>query len=91
MFKKKSKKAVTEKTVTDKNVTEAQTIYSQLDRLLTIEQWPQFHPWPPIGGMRHIRFNADEKGATDCFVKKGGRVLVRERKFLEWASSNDAS
>ena len=59
------------------------------DRLLTIDLWPQFHPWPPVGGMRHIRFNAEEKGATDCFVKKGGRVLVRERKFLEWAATND--
>ena len=91
MFNKKSKKAVTEKTVTDKIVTEAQTIYNHPDRLLTICQWPQFHPWPPIGGMRHIRFYADEKGATNCFVKKGGRVLVRERKFLEWAASTDAT
>jgi hypothetical protein len=59
------------------------------DRLIPLSSWENFHPWPPTGGMRHIRFWAEEKGATDCFVKKGGRVLVRERKFLEWASTTD--
>lgn len=59
------------------------------DRTISLVDWPKFHPWPPVGGLRHIRFWAKEKGATDCFVKKGGRVLVRERKFLEWATSTD--
>lgn len=60
-----------------------------IDRLIPIELWPEYHIWPPVGGLRHIRFYAEEKGATDCFVKKGGRVLVRERKFFDWASCND--
>ncbi len=61
------------------------------DRLIPMNKWEEFHPWPPIGGMRHIRFYAKEKGATDCFVKKGSRVLIRERAFLEWASVNDVA
>ena len=61
------------------------------ERLIPLSKWPDYHPWPPLGGMRHIRFYAEEKGATDCFVKKGGCVLVRERKFLEWASLSDAA
>jgi len=59
------------------------------DRLVPLVSWPRYHPWPSVGGLRHIRFYAEEKGATECFVKRGGRVLVRERKFLEWASVND--
>ena len=59
------------------------------DRLIPFKCWPELHKWPPIGGLRHIRFYAKEKGAADCFVKKGRRVLILERKFLEWASRND--
>jgi hypothetical protein len=89
MIKKKSPKPVTEKKATEKVVTDAQAINNQHDRRITIERWPDFHPWPPVGGLRHIRFYAEEKGASECFVKKGGRVLVCERKFLEWASRSD--
>ncbi|MDG5469957.1 hypothetical protein P9J64_16685 [Deltaproteobacteria bacterium IMCC39524] len=91
MFKKKSEKHATAKASKDKIASEVQTNNDQPDRLITIEKWPDFHPWPPVGGLRHIRFWAKDKGATECFVKKGGRVLVRERKFLEWASTTDAS
>lgn len=59
------------------------------DRRIPLTKWPDFHPWPSVGGLRYLRFFAEEKGASDCFVKRGGRVLVRERKFLEWASCND--
>ena len=61
------------------------------DRLIPMTKWPNYHPWPPIGGLRHIRFNAEEKGATECFVKSGGRVKVWERKFLKWSATNDES
>lgn len=59
------------------------------DRLIPLTRWPELHLWPPIGGLRHIRFYAEEKGAADCFVKKGRCVLIREKKFLDWASRND--
>jgi len=61
------------------------------DRLIPLNKWHEYHPWPPIGGMRHIRFFREEKNAAHCFVKKGGRVLVRERAFLDWVSTSDAA
>ena len=64
---------------------------NQPDRLIPLNKWHEYHPWPPIGGMRHIRFFREEKNAAHCFVKKGGRVLVRERQFLDWAATPDAA
>ena len=94
MFKKTSKKSSTEKAKNDQTnseqvTKEAPKASGQPDRLIPIKTWPKLHPWPPEGGLRHIRFWAEEKGATHCFVKKGGRVLIREQAFLKWASTND--
>jgi hypothetical protein len=61
------------------------------ERLIPLSRWNDYHDWPPVGGMRHIRFNAKKKQAAHCFVKKGSLVLVRERTFLVWASLSDAA
>ena len=91
MSNKKTKKTAADNTSIAQVVTETTTKGNQPERLIPLKDWHHYHPWPPLGGMRHIRFYAEEKGATDCFVKKGGCVLVRERKFLEWASMSDAA
>jgi hypothetical protein len=90
MFKKKTKKNATDKSNIEKVVTETPTNDNQPDRLIPLNKWHEHHLWPPIGGMRHIRFLAEEKKATHCFIKKGSRVLVKELTFLDWASTNDA-
>lgn len=89
-MKEKNKISLTNKSTNNTN-TKAPTHSEPLERLIPINAWPKFHAWPPAGGLRHIRFFAEEKGATDCFVKKGGRVLVKERTFLNWASTNDCA
>jgi hypothetical protein len=79
------------KKTTDNNGRDNQNDNNTPDRLIPIKLWPQYHPWPPEGGLRHIRFFSEKKNACHCFVKKGGRVLIRERTFLEWASTSDAA
>lgn len=93
MFKKNPKKSHPEANVDSngKDNTQRSDHGPQQDRLIPLTAWPKFHPWPPIGGLRHIRFHAEEKGAAECFVKRGGRVLIREGRFIEWASGNDGA
>jgi hypothetical protein len=90
MAKKKNDTNGTDKPTDNGVVANAPTNGNHTDRLIPIKAWPDYHPWPPEGGLRHIRFWAEEKGAADCFVKKGSRVLVREQAFLKWASTTDA-
>lgn len=53
-------------------------------RLIPLTRWHEYHVWPPIGGLRHIRFHQSTKGFDDgVFVKVGRRVLVDEARFFE--------
>lgn len=51
-------------------------------RLIPITQWNEHHPWPPAGGMRHLRFHCDSNGFASAFRKVGARVLVDEAEFF---------
>ena len=51
-------------------------------RLIPIPQWRSHHPWPPAGGLRHLRFNCEHNGFKDAFKKIGARVLVDEAEFF---------
>lgn len=51
-------------------------------RLIPITQWNEHHPWPPAGGMRHLRFFCKTNGFESAFKKVGTRVLVDEREFF---------
>lgn len=56
-------------------------------RLIPVTQWNEFHPWPPIGGLRHLIFHAQTNGFRDAFKRVGTgrrcRVLVDEPVFFE--------
>ena len=52
-------------------------------RLIPITDWNQYHAWPPVGGLRHLRFNESAKGFSGAFVKVGRRVLIDEARFFE--------
>jgi hypothetical protein len=56
-------------------------------RLIPITKWNQYHPWPSIGGLRHLVAHAKNKKCTHIFVKAGGRVLIVEDAFFAWAYS----
>lgn len=60
------------------------------DRIIPLVDWPNFHFWPPIGGLRHLVFNEENNGFSHCIIRKGGRILISEKKFFEWLKSNDA-
>ena len=57
------------------------------DRLIPVTKWPEFHPWPPIGGLRYLIFHEHTNGFHRCVVRKGRRVLISEKRFFEWANS----
>lgn len=50
--------------------------------LIPVPQWNNHHPWPPLGGLRHLIFHADKNGFKTAFKRVGRRVLVDEAEFF---------
>lgn len=61
------------------NQTEATT-----GRLIPVTDWSKFHPWPPIGGLRHLVFFAKDNGFDQVIRRIGRRVLIDEAAFFQW-------
>ena len=59
-------------------------------RLIPASEWPQHHPWPPIGGLRHLIFNESTNGFSNVIKRVGRRVLVDEKKFFEYVEEMNA-
>lgn len=57
------------------------------ERLIPVTKWNEFHPWPPVGGLRHLILHRKTNGFESCVRKIGRSVLIDERAFLEWAKS----
>lgn len=60
------------------------------NRLIPLTKWNDYHVWPPQGGLRHLVFHSKTKGCEDCFIRVGRRVLVNEKKFLDFIMSNNS-
>ncbi len=56
------------------------------NKLIPVTQWSQLHPWPPIGGLRHLIFNAHRNGFDSVIRRVGRRVLIDEVAFFDWVS-----
>lgn len=54
-------------------------------RLIPVTKWNEYHPWPPVGGLRHLIFFEKTNGFAHCVVRLGRRVLIDEDRFFEWA------
>ncbi len=54
-------------------------------KLIPVTKWNDYHPWPPIGGLRHLIFFEKTNGFSKCVVRLGRRVLIDENLFFEWA------
>lgn len=52
-------------------------------KLIPVTKWNDYHPWPPIGGLRHLIFNEKTNGFQSAFKRVGGRVLVDESEFFD--------
>ena len=59
-------------------------------RLIPVTDWPKFHAWPPVGGLRHIIFNADKNELGPAIKRVGRRVLIDEQKFFEIVESQNS-
>ena len=55
------------------------------NRLIPVVKWPECHPWPPIGGLRHLIFNGGTNGFDAVVRRIGRRVLIDEAAFFAWA------
>lgn len=56
-------------------------------RFIPVTNWPQYHSWPPIGGLRHLIFHEKTNGFDKCVIRAGRRVLIDESAFLQWLES----
>lgn len=57
-------------------------------RYLTVHQFCAQHPWPSIGGLRHLIFHADSNGLSAAIRRVGRRILIDEHAFFEWLDRN---
>ncbi|MFA6915493.1 MAG: hypothetical protein WC222_03790 [Parachlamydiales bacterium] len=58
-------------------------------RLIPLTDWPKHHPWPPLGGLRHLVFNAAINGFDKVVRRIGRRVLLDEASFFQWVKANN--
>lgn len=52
-------------------------------KFIPLTNWNNYHPWPPIGGLRHIVFYSKTNGFAPAIKRCGRRVLIDEKKFFE--------
>lgn len=62
--------------------------YDETGRLIPVTRWSEFHPWPPIGGLRHLIFHAKTNGFDKVVRRVGRTVLLDEDAFFDYASGN---
>jgi hypothetical protein len=60
-------------------------------RLIPLTKWNEYHVWPSLGGLRHLYAFRQAKECNQIFFKTGGRVLVDEEAFFDWARDNRPS
>jgi hypothetical protein len=54
-------------------------------RLIPVVDWPKHHPYPSIGGIRHLAHHREANGASEWIVMIGRRMLIDEAAFFAWA------
>jgi hypothetical protein len=57
-------------------------------RFIPLNKWNQHFDWPPLGGLRHLRFHCETNGFKKAFVRVGGRVLVDVPVFWDIVAGN---
>ena len=60
-------------------------------QLIPATSWNEHHPWPPIGGLRHLIFFANTNGFNKVIRRIGRRVLIDEAAFFDWANNKGAA
>lgn len=62
---------------------------TETTRLIPAVDWPKYHPWPPLGGLRHLIFHCKTNGFAKVFKKCGRRILIDEKKFFEFVEEKN--
>lgn len=60
-------------------------------KYLTVSEWCKKHPWPPVGGLRHLIFNAEKNGFNKVLRRCGRRILINEQEFFHWIKENNGN
>jgi len=60
-------------------------------QLIPVTSWNAHHPWPPIGGLRHLIFFAETNGFNKVVRRIGRRVLIDEAAFFDWVDSQGSA
>lgn len=60
---------------------------TQKTRLIPVKNWNDYHVWPPLGGLRHLVFNARKNGFDAVIRRVGRRVLIDEEAFFAWVNA----
>ncbi len=55
-------------------------------RFIPLTDWPKYHPWPRLGGLRHLVFHSDKNNFDRCVKRVGRRVLIDEAAFFAWVN-----
>ncbi len=63
--------------------------YPKKIKLIPLTDWPKHHPWPPLGGLRHLVFHAKTNGFDLVIKRASGRILIDEAAFFRWVSENN--
>ena len=59
---------------------------SPQSRLIPVTDWAKHHPWPPVGGLRHLIFHGKTNGFSAVVRRVGRRVLLDEAAFFAWVA-----
>lgn len=60
-------------------------------KIIPIPDWPKYHPWPSVAGLRHLIFHAEKNGFNQVIRRSGRRVLIDETAFFIWLEQNGVS
>ena len=67
-----------------------QTNETDVIRLIPVTQWPQYHTWPSVSGLRWLVFNSADNGFDVCIRRVGRRVLIDEKSFFNWVDQKNS-
>ena len=57
-------------------------------RLIPVCRWGDYHPWPPIGGLRYLISRAVQNGFETVIRRCGRRILIDEAAFFAWVEKH---
>lgn len=60
-----------------------------ITRLIPCTDWPKYHPWPSVAGLRWMIFNAKNTGFDKVIKRVSNRVLIDEQKFFEYVNEKN--